>query len=136
MNRLFDEATQRRAQSGGGAAEGEPRDLERADWSPAADIYSRERDYSIEIDLPGIERSSLEISLDENRLLVRGERKIEGGDERNLERPHGRFVKRFGPLPSDVDQKGITAEYKDGVLTLRLPKRKEQKSRRVEIKIQ
>jgi len=132
MNRLFDDATQRRAQGG---AQSEPRDFERADWSPASDVYNREGEYSIQVDLPGIERSSLDISLEDDRLMIRGERKVEGEAERNIERPHGRFLKKFGPLPSDIDSKAIKAEYKDGVLTLRLPKRKEQKSRRVEIKV-
>jgi HSP20 family molecular chaperone IbpA len=46
------------------------------------------------------------------------------------------FLRKFGPLPPTVDQKAISAEYRDGVLRVRLPKRKEQKQKRVEIKIQ
>jgi HSP20 family molecular chaperone IbpA len=59
-------------------------------------------------------------------------------DEENQHRaecPRGRFLRRFG-VPSVVDQKAIAAQYKDGVLRVQLPKRKEQKSRRVEIKVQ
>jgi len=133
MNRLFDDATQRRAKEEGGQEEG--REIERADWTPAADVYNRDGEYSILVDLPGIDRSTLDISLDGDRLSVRGERKLESDGQRNMERPHGRFIRRFGPLPSNIDQKAIKAQYKDGVLTVTLPKRKEQKSRRVEIKV-
>ncbi len=132
MNRLFEDATQQRST---GEEEGE-QEIERADWSPAADVYNREHEYVIMIDLPGIEREALELSLDDNRLLVRGTRSVEQDAAQRLERKHGRFLRRFGPLPPTVDQGAISAEYKDGVLSVRLPKRQEQKARRVEIKIQ
>ncbi len=133
MNRLFEDATEQR--SSGGGEEGE-QEIERADWSPAADVYNREQEYLIMIDLPGIEREALELSLDDNRLLVRGTRSVEQDAAQRLERKHGRFLRRFGPLPPTVDQTAISAEYKDGVLSVRLPKRQEQKAQRVEIKIQ
>jgi HSP20 family protein len=132
MNRLFRDAAEKRERAG---AEGDEQDVESADWFPAADIYETEREYTIAVDLPGIERDALEISLDNDRLTLRGERKLEAEGQHRLERPQGRFLRRFG-VPGTVDQKAIAAEYKDGVLRVRLPKRKEQKSRRVEIKIQ
>ena len=132
MNRLFEDATKQR--SGDEAAD--EQEIERADWSPAADVYNREQEYLIMLDLPGIEREALDISLDNNRLSVRGVRTIEKNAGQRLERRHGRFLRRFGPLPTAVDQSGISAEYKDGVLVIRLPKRQEQKAGRVEIKIQ
>ena len=130
MNRLFDEAAHRKARE-----EGDEGEIERADWSPAADVYNRENDYLIVVDLPGVSRDALDISLDNDRLLIRGERPPETEARQRSERPHGRFLRKFGPLPQAVDQKAISAEYKDGVLRLRLPKRKEQKSRRTEIKV-
>lgn len=133
MNHLFEDATRQRSNETG--EEGE-QEIERADWSPAADVYNREQEYLIMIDLPGIERDALELSLDDNRLLVRGTRSIERDAAQRLERRHGRFLRRFGPLPPTVDQSAIAAEYRDGVLSIRLPKRQEQKARRVEIKIQ
>ena len=132
MNRLFQDAAEKRSR---GEGEGE-QELERADWFPPADIYETEKDFTIAVDLPGIERAALEINLDNDKLVVRGERadeEVEG--QRRTERPHGRFLRRFG-VPSSVDQKAISAEYKDGVLRVMLPKRKEPKARRVEIKIQ
>jgi HSP20 family protein len=132
MNRLFEDATKQRSKDDGESEQ----EIERGDWSPAADVYNRAHEYVIVIDLPGIERESLELSLDNDRLLVRGVRSIEQDTAQRVERQHGRFLRRFGPLPPAVDQSAISADYKDGVLSVRLPKRQEQKARRVEIKIQ
>jgi HSP20 family protein len=132
MNRLFEDAAQRRSR---GEEEGGEREIEQADWYPAADVYNHEQEYLLMIDLPGIERDALEISLDDNRLTVGGLRALEDQNQQRAERPHGRFLRRFG-VPAVVDQKAITAEYKDGVLSVRLPKRQEQRSQRVEIKVQ
>jgi len=130
MNRLFQEAADKRAH---GAQESE-QEIERADWIPLADIYETEKEYIIVVDLPGIERDALEISLDNDRLTIGGVRAPEDEGQHRRERPAGRFLRKFG-VPATVDQKAIAAEYKDGVLRLRLPKRKEQKARKVEIKI-
>src|SRR5215213_10885264 len=131
MNRLFQDAAEKRSR---GEGEGE-QELERADWFPPADIYETEKEFTIAVDLPGIERAALEINLDNDKLVVRGERAGEEDEgQRRTERPHGRFLRRFG-VPASVDQKGISAEYKDGVLRVTLPKRKEPKARRVEIKV-
>jgi HSP20 family protein len=131
MNRLFEDATKRRSND----EEESEQEIERGDWSPAADVYNREHEYVIMIDLPGIERESLELSLDHDRLLVRGVRSIEQDAAQRVERQHGRFLRRFGPLPPTIEQSAIAAEYKDGVLVVRLPKRQEQQTRRVEIKV-
>jgi HSP20 family protein len=132
MNRLFREATERRAR---GDEEESDHDIERADWVPLADVSQTESEYVVAVDLPGIDRSALEISLDDDRLTIRGERVLENEGQQRVERPRGRFLRKFA-VPATVDQKAIAAEYKDGVLRVRLPKRKEQKSRRVEIKVQ
>ncbi|HYE65730.1 MAG TPA: Hsp20/alpha crystallin family protein, partial [Pyrinomonadaceae bacterium] len=123
MNRLFEDATRRRSL---GETEGE-QEIEGADWFPAADVYESEKEYTIALDLPGIERTALEISLDNDQLAIRGVRQIEDQGQQRIERPRGRFLRRFG-VPTTVDQKAISAEYQDGVLRLHLPKRKEQKA--------
>jgi HSP20 family protein len=130
MNRLFEDATQRRAQSG---SEGED-EFERADWTPAADIYETDSGYSIAIDLPGINREALEIDMDDNRLIVKGTRVVDETRARRSERPRGKFLRSFS-VPASVDQNKIGAEYKDGVLQIRLPKRAEQKAQKIEVKI-
>ncbi|HEX8721740.1 MAG TPA: Hsp20/alpha crystallin family protein [Pyrinomonadaceae bacterium] len=130
MNRLFEEAAERRA----GAREDEA-EIERADWIPAADVYEDEREYLVALDLPGINREGLDVSLDDGRLVIRGERAAaEGLHARRAERPQGRFVRTFS-LPDAVDRGRITADYKDGVLLLHLPKRGEQHGRRLKIDI-
>jgi HSP20 family protein len=128
MNRLFEDATQRRAQ---GEVEHE---LERADWTPVADIYETESGYLIAIDLPGIKRDALEIDIHDNRLIVKGTRTVNDEKARRAERPRGKFLRSFS-LPVSVDQGKIGAEYKDGVLNIRLPKRAEQKAQKIEVKI-
>lgn len=130
MNRLFEDATQRRARE-----ESEKRDeLDRIDFTPAADIYETETAYLIAMDLPGVDRTTLEIDVDDSRLSIKGRREIEESNQHRSERPHGKFARSF-TVPGSVDQAHIRAEYKDGVLEIALPKRKEQKAKRVEIKV-
>jgi HSP20 family protein len=132
MNRLFEEAAERRTRAG--EDEGE---IERADWIPAADVYEDAGEYTLVLDLPGIKRDALDVSLDEGRLTVRGERAAtatEGASVRRAERPHGRFARSFS-LPDAVDRARISADYKDGVLLLHLPKRAEKQPGRIKIDI-
>lgn len=130
MNRLFEDATQRRNQAEAGPGD----DFERADWTPAADIYETDSGYLIAMDLPGIDREALEIDIDDNRLIVRGIRAISESKQHRSERPRGKFLRTFS-VPGSVDQGKIGAEYKDGVLQIRLPKRTEQKAKKIDIKI-
>lgn len=130
MNRLFEDATQRRARNDSSTGD----EFERADWTPAADIYETEENYLIAIDLPGVNREALEIDIDDNRLVVKGDRIVEESTKQRTERPRGKFLRTF-TVPGSVDQAQIGAEYKEGVLQVRLPKRKEQKSKRVEIRV-
>ncbi|MFN2499805.1 MAG: Hsp20/alpha crystallin family protein [Pyrinomonadaceae bacterium] len=130
MNRLFEDATQRRA------SEAEQNDeLERADWYPAADVYENERAFMVAVDLPGIDRAKLDISIDgDNRLTIKGERTARELKQHRGECPSGKFLRTFS-VPGSVDQKDIRANYKDGVLEVHLPKRPERKPQRVEIKV-
>lgn len=132
MNRLFEEAATRRE-------EDTEATMERADWHPAADVFEYDKEYLILLDLPGIERQELDVSFDEDRLTIRGTRKAvveEGAHQRRSERQVGRFLRSF-TLPVVVNREAITADYKDGVLRLHLPKRiaESPQSRRVEIKV-
>jgi len=130
MNRLFEDATQRRARSDSSSRD----EFDRADWTPSADIYETDTSYLIAIDLPGIDRDALHIDLDDNRLVIKGTRVIEEPTTHRAERSAGKFLRTFS-VPGSVDQSQIGADYKDGVLQVRLPKRKEQKATKVEIKI-
>ena len=130
MNRLFEDATQRRTQTDAGSGD----EFERADWAPASDIYETATEYLIAIDLPGIDRTALEIDIDDNRLVVKGIRAINESKQHRTERPRGKFLRTFS-VPGSVDQGRIGAEYKEGVLQIRLPKRSEQKAKKIDIKI-
>lgn len=129
MNRLFEDATQRRSQADAAGDE-----FERGDWTPAADIYETESGFLLALDLPGIDREALEIDAEDNRLIVKGTRTIIESKQYRTERPRGRFLRTFS-VPGSVDQSKIGAEYKDGVLQIRLPKRNEQKPKKIDIKI-
>ncbi len=133
MNRLFEDAAHRHTRTD----EETENEIEHADWTPTADVFETEDEFTLALDLPGIEREALDVGLDENSLTIRGERAslvLEGATRRRAERPAGRFLRKFG-LPDVVDREAITADYKDGVLQLHLPKRREQQARRLEIKI-
>jgi HSP20 family protein len=132
MNELFENATDRRArersESGG--------EIAQTDWTPVADIYERATEYVVAMDLPGVDRAALEINLENEKLIIKGTRSSENGDQENhrTERPCGHFHRTFG-LPVAVDPEQIAAEYKDGVLYVRLPKRKERATQTVKIKV-
>ena len=129
MNRLFEDASQRRA------SEASPSDeVEAADWYPAADVYENDGEYTVAVDLPGIDRATLDISVDDNRLTIKGNRAGQDTTRHRGECPSGKFLKTFS-VPASVDQSDIRADYKDGVLQVHLPKRPERKSQRVEIKV-
>jgi HSP20 family protein len=132
VGRLYDEAAQRSARH----EEGRESELEHADWTPASDVIDHEGEFIIALDLPGIDREALDVSIHDERLTVRGERAEEDGVGKGRgNRPAGRFLARFGPLPQSIDQSKIAAEYKDGVLRLHLPKRAAEQAGRVKIEI-
>ena len=132
MNQLFEDATERQARHHGSAND----EIETVDWTPLVDIYELPEEYFVALDLPGVDRESMEINLESERLLIRGTRasKTEDGAQLRVERPQGKFNRSFG-IPSTVDPELIDAEYKDGVLYVRLPKRQEQKTQPVKIKV-
>jgi HSP20 family protein len=130
MNRVFDELTHRqtRAEDAPGAK------VEGPDWVPAADVEEHEKEYVVAVDLPGVDRSKLGIEIEKDRLVVRGERLTGQNDASRRERQSGRFLRRFD-VPSNVDQNAMVAEYKDGVLRVRMPKRPMSNARRVRIPV-
>src|SRR5688572_24865722 len=128
MNRLFDDASQRRGKTD------ESNEVEGADWYPAADVYENDTEYIVAVDLPGIDRAALDISVDDDLLAIRGTKPDSETTQHRAERPRGRFLRTFS-VPGSVDQKEIKADYRDGVLQVHLPKRPERKPQRVEIKV-
>lgn len=129
MNRLFEDATERRARVDAESGS----EIEAAEWYPLADVYEDDASYLIAVDLPGIDRSALEINIDDNRLSIQGTREAQAPSSR-AERPAGRFHRKFS-VPASIDQQSIKAEYENGVLEVRLPKLTVQKAKRIEIKV-
>jgi HSP20 family protein len=130
MNRLFEDATQKRVRNEASASD----QFERADWTPASDVHESEASYVIFMDLPGVDRSALAVDVDGSRLVVSGNRALETPSGFRSERPRGKFLRTF-LVPAGIDQSKISAQYRDGVLEITLPKRNEQKTQRVDIKI-
>src|SRR5919199_5814831 len=92
MARLYDEAAPRGERR---THDGDEDEFERADWTPAADVVERENEFVILLDLPGIDREALDVSVSDGRLVVRGERAAEEGVKRRRGgRPTGRFLAR------------------------------------------
>jgi HSP20 family protein len=104
---------------------------------PPLNLWEDDNNLYVEAELPELELTDLEIFVNgDNQLSIKGERKQperENGTWHRQERGHGSFS-RAGELPQYVDSDKVTAEFKHGVLTITLPKRKEAKARRIEVK--
>lgn len=107
-------------------------------WSPAVDIYETENELVLKADLPDINEKDLDVCVENNTLTIHGERKFEQkvkeGGYLRTERSYGSFSRSFS-LPSMVNAEAIKAEYKNGVLTVELPKRAESKPKQVKINV-
>src|SRR5215475_12692861 len=107
-------------------------------WAPAVDIYEGEHELVVKADLPDIKPEELDIRVENNILTIRGERKFEKKvDEKNylrVERSYGSFSRSFS-LANTVNSEAIKADYKDGVLTLTIPKREEAKPKQIKVNV-
>jgi HSP20 family protein len=107
-------------------------------WAPAVDIYETENELVLKADLPDINEKDLDVRVENNMLTIRGERKFEQKVKEDnylrIERTYGAFSRSFG-LPNTVDTEAIKAEYKNGVLTVELPKRAESKQKQVKVNV-
>jgi HSP20 family protein len=110
--------------------------IARGAWNPTVDIYENKDQIVIEAELPGMNREDFDLSFENNVVTLRGERRFEKEDESDnyhrVERSYGSFARSF-TLPPSVSGEGITADYRNGVLRVTLPKREEVKARRIEI---
>jgi HSP20 family protein len=126
-NRLFDPASQPR---GHGSQPSSPRM-----WAPLVDVSENENEMTIRLDLPGVDRESVDVQLTGETLVIRGERRFErreGESYIHLERPFGTFQRSFNlSVPVQADR--VNAGYKDGVLTVTLPKQEAVKPRKIQI---
>jgi HSP20 family protein len=128
VNRLFNESVLR----------GQAQDSAITTWAPAVDIYETPNELVVKADLPDVNEKDIDIRVENNLLTIRGERKFESSvSEDNylrVERTYGSFSRSF-TLPNTVNAEAIHAEYKNGVLTVNLPKREESKPRQVKVSV-
>jgi HSP20 family protein len=111
----------------------------RGNWAPPVDIYETDsHDVVIKAELPDMSREDIEVTVENNTLTLRGERKLPGdvreGQFRRVERQYGAFTRSF-TLPNTVDASKVSAEYKNGVLTVRLPFREEARPRTINVEV-
>ncbi len=113
------------------------RSFEPSSWTPAVDIFEDKESIQVRAELPGVKTEDVKVDVENNVLTLRGERKLEHEDKKDsyhrIERWYGAFTRQF-MLPRTVDPEHIDAQLKDGVLTVRLPKRAEVKPRQISVK--
>ncbi|MEW5757472.1 MAG: Hsp20/alpha crystallin family protein [Pseudomonadota bacterium] len=109
-----------------------------SDWSPAVDISETDKEYLIKVEVPGIKKDDVKVTVHAGVLTIKGERKSEkeekGEKFHRVERYYGSFARSF-TLPENVNENRVTAEHKDGVLTVHLEKQEPAKPQAIEVKI-
>jgi HSP20 family protein len=108
----------------------------RGAWAPSVDIYENKDQIVLEAELPGMKQEDFDLSIENNVITLRGERKFEKTEDTDnyhrVERSYGSFTRSF-TLPQTVSAEGATAEYNNGVLRVALPKKEETKARRIQV---
>jgi HSP20 family protein len=126
MNRLFEDMSSSK----------EEKDLMTRAWAPSVDIYENENEVVLNAEIPGVDEQDVEIKVEDNTLILKGERKFEKeAKEENyhrIERSYGSFFRSFA-LPGYIEQDRIEAEHENGILRIRMPKKLELKPRKVKI---
>jgi HSP20 family protein len=130
INRVFDDAANR--------SKDYDDEVSKCDWRPIVDIYDSEKAINIDAELPGVTRDNITLDVKENILTLKGERKFaEEAQKENyyrMERCFGAFERSF-TLPTTVDPAKITANFKDGVLRISIPKPEEKRPKQISIHV-
>ncbi|MBI4949804.1 MAG: Hsp20/alpha crystallin family protein [Deltaproteobacteria bacterium] len=130
MSRIFDEALLKYKGCSGMAG---------GMWYPPVDIYETEESVVLKAELPGVDRNNVSIEVNENTLTLKGERRLEKNlSEENyhrMERLYGTFQRVFS-LPYSVDKNNITANFRDGVLKIAVPKAVDENRDSIKVKVQ
>ncbi len=130
MNRVFADL---------GIAPAAENDFAAAAWSPAVDIYETPTEIVVKAELPEVKQEDIRLTVENERLILRGERKFDSEVKREnyhrIERSYGTFGRTFS-LPPTVRIEHIRADYRNGVLTVTLPKREIAQSKQITIQIQ
>lgn len=108
------------------------------DWAPSVDISETDSEYIIKAEIPDVKKEDVKITVEDGQLTIQGERKQEkeekGKRYHRVERSYGSFMRSFD-VPDNVDEAGARAEFKEGMLTLTLPKSGKAKPKAMEVKI-
>lgn len=131
MNRMIDRFF-------GPSALSEMESIMETEWTPRVNIAETKDHYLVEVEVPGMKKDDIHISLKDNLLTIEGERKFESeSKDKNYHRResfYGKFSRSF-TLPEDVMKDKIDASYENGILTITLPKSEEAKPKEIEVKI-
>ena len=106
-------------------------------WSPALDLYQNNDNVIARVELPGMRKEDIEISLQDGMLTINGERKSETSEGEKAERSE-RYIGKFRrsiSLPTQVDANKVSANYRDGILTVTLPKAEEAKPKQIKVDV-
>ncbi len=132
LDDFFDRYTRELARLRGGVAG------ESIEWRPTADITENDNEYTIKADLPEVKKDDISIRVENGVLTLSGERRVEKATDNEKEHRretfYGRFSRSFS-IPDDVDTQKITAECRDGVLKVHLPKSEAKKPRAIEVEV-
>jgi HSP20 family protein len=127
MNRLFDGAAR-------GWQTSEPASA--TSWSPLADVLETEGQFVMKVELPGVDPKKVDVLLENNVLTIRGERPLDGEYKKEswlrMERPYGAFSRSFS-MPGIIEDGKVKAEFKNGVLSIVLPKKEQAKPKPITI---
>ena len=130
MNRIFRESF---------SPEGSDAALTTSNFAPPVDVYEDEHNITLKIEVPGIEEKDINVSIENNTLTVRGERRFEKDEKEEnfhrVERMYGSFTRSF-TLPNTVDPEQVSAHYEKGVLKIRLAKKAEAKPKLIKVNVE
>ena len=139
--RELDELTDRfsRLFGKGSPSQGKSDLLSTSDWVPPVDIVESDKEYLVKVELPEVPREDVKVQVEDGMLRIEGERKQESEEKdgkrfHRIERTYGSFVRAF-TIPDNIQEAGIHAEFKDGILNVRLPKTEKAKPKGVQIKV-
>jgi HSP20 family protein len=130
MNRIFRESF---------GPEGSDEALTTSNFAPPVDVYEDEHNITLKIEVPGIDEQDVNVTIENNTLTVRGERRFEKDEKEEnfhrVERMYGSFTRSF-TLPNTVDPEQVSAHYEKGVLKIRLSKKAEAKPKLIKVNVE
>ncbi len=120
------------------AGDGTEETITVAEWSPLVDIIEDDKEYLIKAELPEVRRGNARVTVENGVLSISGERKYQkeekGKKYHRVERAYGSFYRSF-TMPDDADAEKVSAEFKDGILTVRLAKSEKARPKTIDVKV-